>query len=163
MDNPKVPQDAIENPDAVYGFSPNPESKRIGDFASNDYDWTNPTEVEKYKNVREKYHVENDNILNLVNKMKGEGALEEEIGRAAVNLRNQNRLNSYLNRGDMAGYERVLKSNMDTYGNSLGITPEMALEKYGSWEVAIEKTTSANPGIDACCGLYDKYYDLYGN
>ncbi|TRW21924.1 hypothetical protein FL857_11950 [Criibacterium bergeronii] len=113
--------------------------------------------------MREKYHLENDNILNIVNKMKGEGIPEEEIGRMAVDLRNQNRLNSYLNRGDITGYERVLKSNMDMYGNSLGITPEMALERYGTWETVIEKTTGANPGMDACCGLYDKYYDLYGN
>ncbi|WP_298845029.1 hypothetical protein [Clostridium sp.] len=50
---------------------------------------------------------------------------------------------------------------MDTYKNSLGMTPKMALEKYGSWDAVIEKTTSTNLGMDACCGLYDKYYHLY--
>ncbi|WP_298845031.1 hypothetical protein [Clostridium sp.] len=30
MDNPKAAKDIIENQDSVYGFLPNPESKRIG-------------------------------------------------------------------------------------------------------------------------------------
>lgn len=29
-DNPKVLQDAIEDPNAVYGYSPNPKSNSIG-------------------------------------------------------------------------------------------------------------------------------------
>ena len=33
MDNPKAAMDIIENPDAVYGFSPNSESTRIGKYA----------------------------------------------------------------------------------------------------------------------------------
>ncbi|MEF2115439.1 hypothetical protein SJI18_24535, partial [Clostridium frigoriphilum] len=162
MDNPKAAKDIIENQEAVYGFLPNPESKRIGKFADEDvYDWTNSDEVAKYAKVREEYHVDNDNIPNMVNKLRREGASEEEMAGAAVNLRNQIRLDSYLSRGDINGYNIVLKSNLDTYKDSLGMTPKMALEKYGSWDAVIEKTTSTNPGMDACCGLYDKYYHLY--
>ena len=61
----------------------------------------------------------------------------------------------------MLAYYANKNSNLKTYGNELGITAEDALRKYGSWEKVIEKTKSANPGMDACCGLYDVYYDLY--
>lgn len=161
LDNPKAMADIVLNPEAVYGFSPNPESTRIGEFA-NSIDWTNPAQVLIATEAREKYHQENDSIANLVLEMKSKNAPVEDIAKAAVNQRNQNRLDSYLKRGDEAGYQRVLKSNQDTYGNPLGMTPEKALEKYGSWEKVIEKSTSTNSGMDACCGLYDKYCHLYG-
>ena len=61
----------------------------------------------------------------------------------------------------MAFYQIQSLSVLDTYKNSLGMTPKMALEKHGSWDAVIEKTTSTNLGMDACCGLYDKYYHLY--
>ncbi|KNY30351.1 hypothetical protein [Pseudobacteroides cellulosolvens] len=161
LDNPKAMADIILNPEAVYGFSPDPESTRIGEFASS-IDWTNPEQVSKATAAREKYHQENDSIADLVVKMKKEDASPEEIAKAAVNQRNKNRLDSYLKRGDEAGYQRVLRSNQETYGNPLGMTPEDALKKYGSWEKVIDKTMSTNSGMDACCGLYDKYFHLYG-
>ncbi|MEL4105379.1 hypothetical protein AAFA46_00875 [Oscillospiraceae bacterium WX1] len=39
MENPKAGKDIIEDPKAMYGYSPNPLSERIGRFA--DFDWTN--------------------------------------------------------------------------------------------------------------------------
>ena len=45
--------------------------------------------------------------------------------------------------------------------NENGGTPDYFYEKYGSWERVIESSLSANPGADACLGLYDKYYDTY--
>ena len=41
--NPNAMQDIIENPAAVYGFSPDPNSTRLGNYA--DYDWTDPAFV----------------------------------------------------------------------------------------------------------------------
>ena len=35
------------------------------------------------------------------------------------------------------------------------------MKKYGSWVTVIDKALSPNPGMDACLGLYDKYYDTY--
>ncbi len=55
MDNPKAARDIIENPDAVYGFSPNPESTRIGKYADK-IDWTNPEQVAVARQTREAYH-----------------------------------------------------------------------------------------------------------
>lgn len=61
----------------------------------------------------------------------------------------------------MAGYEKAVNSNPKNLGNKYGMTPEQAFEKYGSWEMVLEKATSANAGMDACCGLYDDFYYLY--
>ncbi|EMI9089206.1 hypothetical protein COD05_28390 [Bacillus cereus] len=158
MDNPKAAKDIHENPDAVYGFSPNPKSESIGGFADA-LDWTNPEQVAQATVRRQSYHDKNDNIIELVNKMKNEGNSIEEIARAVNNQRNQNRLNDYID--DPKGLERVMARNEVKYGNPHGPTAEFSFNKYGSWEKVIEKSMSANPGMDACCGLYDKYYHLY--
>ena len=47
-ENPEAMKDIIENEDAVYGFSPDPESPRLGPYA--EYDWTDP---EGLKTVKE--------------------------------------------------------------------------------------------------------------
>lgn len=64
MDNPKAARDIIENPDAVYGFSPNPESTRIGKYADK-IDWTNPEQVAVARQTREAYHNVNESMLRL--------------------------------------------------------------------------------------------------
>lgn len=53
----------------------------------------------------------------------------------------------------------VKSSNRLKYGNEP--MAEYLFEKYGSWDKVIEKSMSANQGMDACCGLYDKYFHLY--
>ncbi len=62
MDNPKAARDIIENPDAVYGFSPNSESTRIGKYADK-IDWTNPEQVAGARQTREAYHNVNESLL----------------------------------------------------------------------------------------------------
>ena len=52
--NAEAMNDIIENPDAVYGFSPDPQSKRLGTYAK--YDWTDPTFVADAKKQRIEYH-----------------------------------------------------------------------------------------------------------
>ena len=164
-DNPKVLQDAIVDENAVYGYSPNPKpNSRISEFSNGDlFDWSNPDKVKVYRERRIQYHIENDNIDRLIIEMKKNNKSIEEIARSANAKRNQNRLDDYIKRNDFEGLERIKKSNLRTYGNELGITAEDALKKYGSWEKVIEKTKSANPGMDACCGLYDEYFDLYND
>lgn len=158
MDNPKAVKDIIEDPNAVYGYRPNPESERLQEFV--DYDWSDPEVAETARLNRTKYHEENDNISELVRKMEKEGASSEEIGRAANIQRNQNRLDSYANNPE--GLAKVKQSNLEKYGNEFGPTADQLYEKYGSWEAVIEASERANPGMDAVCGLYDTYYDLYG-
>ena len=160
MDNPKAAKDIIENSDAIYGFSPNPDSDRIGKFA--EYDWTNEEVVANAKEARLQYHKDNESIYKIVEKMKNEGASIEDIARVANEQRNRNRLQNYIDRGNISGYEKAVESNMKNFQNELGMTAEQAYEKYGLWEIVLEKAMSANAGMDACCGLYDDFYHLYG-
>ena len=156
-DNAKAMEDIIDNPDAVYGFSPSPESKRLGEYA--EYDWTDPEFVADEREKRIEYHKSLDSMTDILYKMKEEGATTEEMARAVSAEKNRIRLESY--KDDPEGLEKLKQSNMDTYGHEDGPTPDEMFEKYGSWEIVMQKAFSTNMGMDACCGLYDEYYQLY--
>ena len=157
MDNPKAAQDIVENPDAVYGYSPSPDSVRLRDYV--DLDWTDEAAVDQMRVQREAYHASIQELYDLIASMGAAGDTTEEIARAVSTKRNEIRLEAY--KDDPEGLEKVKQSNLDTYGNENGGTPEFFYEKYGSWETVLEKSLSANAGADACLGLYDKYYDTY--
>lgn len=157
IENPTAMQDIVVNPDAVYGFSPNPESKRLRDFVA--YDWTDPAFVAEAKKNRENYHASLYTIYDILREMNDQGATIEEMARAASVERNRLRLAAYNN--DPEGLAVVKKSNLDTYGNEEGPTADFLFEKYGSWEIVLQNSFSPNPGMDAICGLYDEYYNLY--
>ena len=155
--NPEAMKDIVENADAVYGFSPDPESKRLGSYAQ--YDWTDPDFVAKAKEERIAYHDSLESMTDILYKMRDEGATMEEMARAVSAERNRLRLAAYAD--DPAGLADVKKSNLETYGHEDGPTPDEMYEKYGSWETVLQKSFSANLGMDACCGLFDEYYPLY--
>ena len=157
MDNPKAAKDIVVNDDAVYGFSPNPESERLGSYAS--YDWTDEATVAEMRADREAYHESVSELYQMISTMKENGNTVEEIARAVSTRRNEIRIESY--KDDPEGLGKLKQSNLATYGNENGGTPEYFYEKYGSWETVIEKSLSTNAGADACLGLYDKYYDTY--
>jgi nucleoid-associated protein YgaU len=158
MDNPEAAVDIVVNPDAVYGYSPNPESERLGRFAEL-HDWTNDEEVAEARKEREEYHKQISELYPLIEDMLGQGKNVEEIARAVSKRRNEIRLETYRN--DPEGLATVKKSNLDKYGNEEGATPEYFYEETGSWQAVIEKALSTNPGMDACVGLYDEYYYTY--
>ena len=54
MQNPDAAADIIVNPDAVYGYSPNPDSGSLRDYAV--YDWSDQELVAAAKQEREEYH-----------------------------------------------------------------------------------------------------------
>ena len=153
--NAKAMEDIVVNPNAIYGFSPDPNSTRLGEYAS--YDWSDPVVVEKARQDRIKYLASFDEQYELWNKMSEEGKSTEEIARAVSAKRNESRLASY--KDDPEGLEKVKKSNLETYGNENGPTPESLYAKYGSWETVILKSFSSNSGMDACLGLYDVQYE----
>lgn len=157
MANPGAAKDIVVNPNAVYGYSPSPESARLKDYV--EYDWTNPEVVEKMRQQREEYHESMKELYSMIAAMKERGASAEEIARAVSTRRNELRLESY--KDDPEGLAKVKKSNLENYGDENGGSPEFFYNKYGSWETVIEKSISANAGADACLGLYDKYYDTY--
>ncbi len=157
-ENKKVLADAIVNPDAVYGFSPSPESTRLKEYA-NAIDWTDPVAVAAAKKSREEYHAQNDATYRLIESLLAEGKNVETIARAVSKRRNELRIESYKN--DPEGLAMLKRSNLDTYGNEEGPTADSLYAKYGSWQTVIEKALSANAGMDACLGLYDEYYDIH--
>ena len=108
---------------------------------------------------REEYHDSMKELYSMITTMKTAGASVKDIAIAVSTRRNEIRLESYKN--DPEGLAKVRKSNLENYGNENGGTPEFFYNKYGSWEMVIEKALSTNAGADACLGLYDKYYDTY--
>ena len=156
-ENPEAMKDIVEDPAAVYGFSPDPESTRLGSFA--EYDWTDPVFVAKAQKERRAYHESMDSMTDILYRMRDEGASIEEMARAVSEERNRLRLAAYEN--DPEGLAAVKKSNLETYGHEEGPTPDELFAQYGSWTVVMQKAFSANMGMDACCGLYDDYYWLY--
>ncbi|MBP5279034.1 MAG: hypothetical protein J6Z03_01000, partial [Erysipelotrichaceae bacterium] len=150
-------KDIIEDPDAVYGFSPDPESTRLGTFA--EYDWSDEEFVESAKEERIKYHQDMDSMTDILYTMRDQGASTEEMARAVSAERNRLRLESYMN--DPDNLAKIKESNLATYGEEEGPTPDQLFEKYGSWALVIQKAFSPNLGMDAICGLYDEYYSLY--
>lgn len=154
---PEAMKDIVENADAVYGFSPDPDSKRLGVYA--EYDWTDPEFVAAAKEERMAYHDSMSTMSDILFEMRAEGASIEEMARAVSAERNRLRMESY--KDDPEGLEKMKKSNLDTYGHEDGPTPDELYEKYGSWELVIQKSFGTNMGMDACCGLYDDFYLLY--
>ena len=156
-ENPAAMKDIIENPAAVYGFSPDPNSLRLGPYAQ--YDWTDPAFVAKAREQRQAYHDSMASMLDILYRMRDEGASMEEMARAVSAERNRLRLAAYD--GDPEGLAEVKKSNLETYGHEDGPAPEELFAQYGSWSAVLQHAFSTNMGMDACCGLYDDYYRLY--
>ena len=156
-ENPEAMADIVEDPEAVYGFSPNPASRRLGEYA--EYNWSDPEFVASARESRRAYHVSLETMTDILYRMREEGASTEEMARAVSEERNRLRLAAYDD--DPEGLALVKESNLKTYGHEDGPTPDQLYEKYGSWTAVMQKAFSTNMGMDVCCGLYDEYYWLY--
>ena len=66
--NPEAMADIIEDPEAVYGFSPNPDSKRLSVYA--EYDWTDPEIVAQAQETRRVYHESMDSMTDILYRMR---------------------------------------------------------------------------------------------
>ena len=158
-ENPVAMRDIVENSDAVYGFSPSSaEESTLKEYADA-IDWTDPDQVSAARAQRQAYHDSMEELYAMIMTMVKEERNIEAIARAVSQRRNELRLEVYAD--DPEGLAIVKKRNLDTYGNELGPTQESLYEKYGSWEMVLIKALGSNPGMDACLGFYDEYYDLY--
>ena len=155
-ENPSAMADIVADETAIYGFRPN-ETGSLSIYA--DADWSDPDVVEKGRQDRIAYHQSLESMYDLLAEMTEEGKSTEEIARALSALRNQMRLASYEN--DPEGLAKLKERNLQKYGHEEGPLADELYEQYGSWEMVISKSFSANSGMDACLGLYDDYYDLY--
>lgn len=152
--NSKVMEDIVVDPTAIFGFAPDPESTRLGSYAS--YDWSDPNVVNKSVKDRIDYLLSYSAMYTKWEEMEKAGKSTEEIARTVSAMRNQMRLDSY--KDDPVGLAKVKESNLKTYGNENGPTADSLFEKYGSWEKVLIKSFSSNGGMDACLGLYDIQY-----
>lgn len=155
--NPVTMADVVYDPEAIYGFSPSADSARLGSYAS--FDWSDESIVMPGRQERIDYHASIEELYELEYAMMKDGKNIEEIARSVSALRNEIRLRSYENNPE--GLAAAKESNLAAYGNENGPTADSLYEKYGSWEIVLEKAFSVNSGMDACLGLYDDYYDLY--
>ena len=156
--NPKAMADIVVNPEAVYGFSPSPDSPRLKVYA-NAIDWTDPAQVAEARAERRAYHENMSELYRMIENMLLEGRNVETIARAVSQRRNELRLEVY--RDDPEGLALVKQSNLDVYGNEFGPSADALFEKYGSWQTVLEKALGTNAGMDACLGFYDEFYDFY--
>ena len=154
--NSRAMEDIVVNPDAVYGFSPDPDGT-LAPYAK--YDWTIKENVEEYRNARIEYLAANKQMYELLYEMVAEGKTSEEIARAISAKRNELRIASYD--GDPDGLATLKERNLLKYGHEDGPTADELFEQYGSWDIVTEKAFSHNPGMDACVGIYDDYYSYY--
>ena len=106
-ENPEAMKDIVENADAVYGFSPNPESTRLGVYA--EYDWTDPEFVAEAQEERRAYHESMSTMMDILYEMRAKGASIEEMARAVSTERNRLRLEAY--KDDPEGLEKLKQSN----------------------------------------------------
>ena len=74
MENPDAAKDIVVNPDAVYGYSPNPESTRLGKFADA-LDWTNEEQVAAAREERRAYLEENKKMYGVIEEMLAQGKM----------------------------------------------------------------------------------------
>ena len=154
--NAKAMEDIIADPDAVYGFSPSPDGS-LAPYAK--YDWTDKDAVEQYKQSRLEYLAANKEMYDILDEMTAAGKSPEEIARTISAKRNELRIASYD--GNPDGLATLKERNLSKYGHEDGPTPDELFEQYGSWETVTEKAFSQNPGMDACVGIYDDYYEYY--
>ena len=156
--NPKAMADIVVDHTAVYGFAPSVNGSLSSYVA---FDWSDPDLVngENGRLARIAYHESINEMYAMMNAMKIEGKSVEEIARAVSSKRNEIRLAAYADNPE--GLAAAKERNLEKYGHEGGPLPDDLYAQYGSWEIVLEKAFSANPGMDACLGLYDDYYELY--
>jgi len=154
--NPVAMADILDDPKAVYGFSPDPNSPRLGAYA--DYDWSDPEVVSKNRAERLAYLADYDALYEYSEALRKAGYSTEDIARAVVLRRNELRISSYAE--DPVGLVKAKRSNLLTYGNEFGPSPEFLLSRAGSWEEVLRQSFGSNCGMDACMGLYDDRYEI---
>jgi hypothetical protein len=109
--------------------------------------------------TRADYLASMSELYRMIEDMLGQARSVEEIARAVSKRRNELRLEAY--KDDPEGLETVKKSNLEAFGHEEGPEADELYEKYGSWQMVLEKALSTNAGMDACLGFYDDNYYTY--
>ena len=161
MENPVVLRDVVPTPGNVFGFAPakkdaqHPDST-LNHFANGDY--ASFESVGNYREIRIKYH---EYVSDRLDELMAQNIPLSEKARAAVKIRNDARLATYLDdEGNVKpglenGYKAALKrEEKNTY--------EYFRQKKGlSDEEIIQSAYGSNAGMDAILGLYDRHFNAY--
>jgi len=161
LDNPKVVRDTVVAPENVFGFAPAKKDKEHPDSTLSKFakvKFSSFAEVERYRKARIEYH---ELVVERLDALMTKELTLEEKARAAVKLRNDARLASFLDAkgqvkpGFEKGYQNALESAKKyTYAyfrNEKGLNDEEIIQSaYGT-----------NAGMDAVLGLYDRYFSTY--
>ena len=161
LENPTAMRDIVENPAAVYGFSPKPDGDSTLKEYADSIDWTDPDQVADARAQRQAYHDSMQELYEMIMTMVDEDQDVETIARKVSNRRNEIRLEVYIKNHDLEGLDTVRKRNLETYGDEFGPNADALYEKYGSWDMVLYKALGTNAGMDACLGFYDEFYYLY--
>lgn len=80
MENPAAAREIIVDPDAVYGYSPSPDTVRLTMYLR--YDFKDLAVVNELRDRREEYHESIRELYQMILDMKAVGKSTEEIARA---------------------------------------------------------------------------------
>ena len=123
--------DIVENPDAVYGFSPDPASTRLGKYADA-IDWTDPDQVAAARAERVAYHESMSELYRMIEDMLHQGKnVEFEVRNTCDNIPEGN-LDKLFDRFYRADTSRSRKSG--GYGIGLSVARAIANSHGGSIE-----------------------------
>lgn len=161
MENPVVLRDVVPAPGNVFGYAPakrdaaHPDST-LNHFAGGDY--ASFESVGNYREIRIKYH---EYVSDRLDELMAQNIPLSEKARAAVKIRNDARLATYLDDNGKVkpglenGYKAALKrEEKNTY--------EYFRQKKGlSDEEIIQSAYGSNAGMDAILGLYDRHFYAY--
>ena len=133
-DNPNAMKDIIVNSDAVYGFSPNPDSTRLGEYAGS-IDWTDPDQVAEARQQRADYLASMSELYRMIEDMLGQARSVEEIARAVSKRRNELRLEAY--KDDPEGLASLEIKDFDNYLVTAGIPdPDLLIRTSGEERIS---------------------------
>lgn len=161
MENPVVLRDVVPAPGNVFGYAParkdvaHPDST-LHHFASGDF--ASYETVGKYRQIRIQYH---EYVSQRLDELMAQNISMEEKARAAIKIRNDARLATYLDAGGKVkpglenGYKAALKrEEKNTYEYFHG-------KKGLSDDEIIQSAYGSNAGMDAVLGLYDRHFNAY--
>jgi hypothetical protein len=146
--NRGLPTGIYADSKGVYGYLPSPGSR----YASELYDFTDPSFVARQRDIRIGYLNDTANLEKAINTMRAGGVEEEAIARRVVIQRNSQKIEA---RALMTADEVSVAGakSMKDFGHPVGPTPDQMFKKYGDWNIVIEKSMQKDPAINMLLGL----------